>query len=338
MNIEQKVSLRQYNTFGIDVTADYMSTFANEQELLSLLGVPEIKSSPKLLLGGGSNILFTRNFSGAVLKNNIQGIEIISEDDANCYVKAGAGVNWHSLVLFSIDKNLGGIENLSLIPGNTGAAPIQNIGAYGVELKDSFLSLEAINIDTCEKRTYVKEECEFGYRDSIFKRQLKGKIVIVSVTLALKKIPELNITYGAIGQELKKSGISAPTVKDISEAVSAIRRSKLPNPAVIGNAGSFFKNPELTSSIYAKLVSDWPNVVAYALPSGSYKIAAGWLIEQCGWKGKVVGNTGTHKDQALVLVNHGNASGSEILDLAMKIQLSVKEKFGVTIEPEVNII
>jgi UDP-N-acetylmuramate dehydrogenase len=289
-------------------------------------------------LGGGSNILFTKDFDGLVLRNNIPGIEISEERDKLTLVRAGAGVNWHELVTWCVDKGLGGIENLSLIPGKAGAAPIQNIGAYGVEFKDSFDSLSAVEIDSGEVRSYNRTDCEFGYRDSIFKRALKGKSVIISVTLALHKFPELQLSYGAIEQELKNMNVDKPDVRMVSTAVCNIRKSKLPDPAQTGNAGSFFKNPEINAASFEVLRNSFPGIVSFPLPGGNVKLAAGWLIEQCGWKGKIVGNTGAHKNQALVLVNYGNATGMEIWNLAMKIRESVKDKFGVLIEPEVNIM
>lgn len=338
MSVLKNVSLKPYNTFGIDVNAYFFSHFTSQDELSELLSNPEFKNIPKLILGGGSNILFTKDFEGIVLKNNIPGIAVVGEDGNGWKVKVGAGVNWHSLVLFCIEKGFAGIENLSLIPGNTGAAPIQNIGAYGVEMKDSFYELEALNIENGKLLKFNHDQCRFGYRDSIFKQEYKGKVVITSVTLSLKRKPDFHITYGAIEQELKRMGVDELSIKAISDAVCNIRKSKLPDPMKIGNAGSFFKNPEVTASFYNSLKSSHSGVVAYSLPNGNYKLAAGWLIEQCDWKGKVVGNTGSHKDQALVLVNYGNATGSEIWNLAMAIQESVKSRFGVVIEPEVNVM
>ncbi len=338
MMVQTNVSLKQFNTFGIDVKSKYFCQFTSPQELSELLSHSEFKNIPKLVLGGGSNILFTKDFEGVVLKNNIPGIAVVGEDDSSWKVKAGAGTNWHSLVLWCIDRGFAGIENLSLIPGNVGAAPIQNIGAYGVEMKDSFYELEAVKIENGELLKFNSSQCQFGYRDSIFKQEYKGKVVITSVTLSLKKQPDFHITYGAIEQELKRMGISDLTIKAISDAVCNIRRSKLPDPMKIGNAGSFFKNPEVSASVCNSLKETYPGVVAYSLPNGNFKLAAGWLIEQCDWKGKKVGNTGSHKDQALVLVNYGNATGSEIWNLAMAIQESVKSRFGVVIEPEVNVM
>lgn len=338
MNILRQVSLKQYNTFGIDVTGEAFAPFSSKEELQELINHSEFRQKPKLVLGGGSNILFTRSFEGLVLKNNIPGINVVSENDETVHVRAGAGVNWHQLVLWSVDRGLGGIENLSLIPGNSGAAPIQNIGAYGAELKDTFYALTAVDIQTGVISHFDHKTCSFGYRDSIFKRSLKNKMVITEVELVLQKKPELRLSYGAISQELKNMGVDKPDVKAVSMAVCNIRRSKLPDPQQIGNAGSFFKNPEIPSDQFELLKKEFTDVVSYPGRDGNIKLAAGWLIEQCGWKGKVVGNTGAHKHQALVLVNYGNATGNEIRDLAFQIQNSVIEKFGVTIEPEVNIL
>lgn len=338
MNIQENISLKQYNTFGIDVAAKYFCEVASIDELRELLASEIASSEKKLVLGGGSNLLFTNFFDGLIIRNNLKGIHIVEENDEYVFVKSGAGEIWHELVLWSIHKNLGGIENLSLIPGFVGAGPIQNIGAYGSELKDVFHELETINIETGVPRSFSHADCNFGYRDSIFKNKLKNQCIITSVTLRLSKHPVLNTSYGAIENELKNMSVEKPSVKAISDAVIKIRQSKLPDPSVIGNAGSFFKNPEVTKEKFQLLKSAYEKVAAYGLPNGNVKLAAGWLIEQCGWKGKIIGNTGSHKDQALVLVNYGNATGSEIYELSQKIQQSVKEKFGVEIETEVNII
>lgn len=338
MVIQKEISLKNYNTFGIDVRAAAMASFSSTEELIKILKDDFVRESPKLILGGGSNILFTGDFDGIVLKNNIPGIVITEDLQHEVLVTAGAGVKWHALVCFCIEKGFGGIENLSLIPGNTGAAPIQNIGAYGVELKDTFHSLNAVDIETAEVISFTNEQCKFGYRDSIFKKELKGKVAITEVTLKLSKNPVLKLSYGAIEQELKNMGITSPDVKAVSDAVCAIRQSKLPDPEEIGNAGSFFKNPEISAEVLMQLQKDFPGVVSYPLANGNVKLAAGWLIEQCGWKGKVVGNTGSHKNQALVLVNYGNASGNEIWELAIKIKESVQQQFHVDIEPEVNVM
>ncbi len=338
MSLVQNVSLKQFNTFGIEVNAAFFAKFTNSDELVALLSDKEFAKLPRLVLGGGSNMLFTKNYEGIVLKNEIPGIDVIGEDAYGWLVKVGAGIRWHDFVLYCIERGYAGVENLSLIPGSVGAAPIQNIGAYGVEQKDTFYSLDAIEIATGKKLTFMNSDCHFGYRDSIFKQNYKNKIVITSVTYKLKRTPDLNTTYGAIDSELKKIGVNKITIKNISDAVCNIRRSKLPDPAVIGNAGSFFKNPEVDSSVFAHLKNSFPGIVGYELQNGNFKLAAGYLIEQCGWKGKRVGNTGSHKDQALVLVNYGNATGNEIWELAMNIQKSVNDKFGVLVEPEVNII
>ncbi len=338
MVIQKDISLINYNTFGIDVSADAMASFSSTEELKNILKDETVKSLPKFILGGGSNILFTGDFNGIILRNTIPGIVIAEDRQHDVLITAGAGVKWHALVCFCIEKGFGGIENLSLIPGNTGAAPIQNIGAYGVELKDTFHSLKAVDIETAEEITFNNEQCNFGYRDSIFKKELKGKYVITEVTFVLSKNPVLNLSYGAIELELRNMGITSPDVKAVSDAVCAIRKSKLPDPEVIGNAGSFFKNPEISTDILEQLKKKFPLIISYPLPNGNVKLAAGWLIEQCGWKGKVVGNTGAHKDQALVLVNYGNASGNEIWELALKIKESVFQKFNVDIEPEVNVM
>ncbi|MFM7177002.1 MAG: UDP-N-acetylmuramate dehydrogenase [Bacteroidota bacterium] len=326
------------NTFGMDVRAARFAVFANEAELQQQLEALQNNTDPVLILGGGSNILFTRDFPGVVLKNEIGGIEIVEDHFDKVFVKVGAGVVWHQLVMWCIDHGLGGIENLSLIPGTTGAAPIQNIGAYGVELKDVFYSLECIMIADGTSRIFDFQSCSFGYRDSIFKRDMKGAAVITSVTLMLSRKHHLNVSYGAITQELQRMGVSNPDIRSVSNAVCNIRRSKLPDPAIIGNAGSFFKNPEVSATVHDALKQEFPNLVSYPFGATTFKLAAGWLIEQCGWKGKVVGHTGSHKDQALVLVNYGGATGEEVVRLSDEIRASVRAKFGVEIEPEVNII
>jgi UDP-N-acetylmuramate dehydrogenase len=336
MDILKDHSLKSLNTFGIDVKAKLFGEAKSIEDLKTYIN--QFPTEPLLLLGGGSNILFTKNFDGLVIKNSIQGIKVVNEDTDSVYLQAGAGVVWHEMVLYAIKNNYGGIENLSLIPGTVGAAPIQNIGAYGVELKDTFHSLEALEIKTGVDRKFTNEECEFGYRDSIFKRNKKGKFIITSVTLKLSKNPSFNTTYGAIQDTLKEMGVTKLSVKAISEAVCKIRRSKLPDPAVIGNAGSFFKNPEIPIKQFEELKALYPSLPSYNTTPGMVKIPSGWLNEQAGWKGKVVGETGVHKMQALVLVNYGNAKGLEIKKLSEEIQKSVKEKFGIELETEVNII
>ena len=338
--IKENFSLKQYNTFGIDTVAQYFSTFSSIEELAELLNYKMTSSSSaaKLILGGGSNILFTENFKGLVLKNEIKGIEKIAEDENYVYIKAGAGENWHQLVMYCVNNNLGGMENLSLIPGNVGASPMQNIGAYGVEIKDIFYELEAYHLTEKKIVKFDLNDCGFGYRESVFKRKLKGEFVIISVTYKLNKKPDFTTSYGAIEQELEAMQIKELTIAAISQAVINIRRSKLPDPAIIGNAGSFFKNPEIDKKKFEILKNSFPDIIGYVLTNGQVKLAAGWLIEQCGWKGYRKGDAGCHAKQALVLVNYGNASGSEIVSLSEEIIISVKNKFNVFLEKEVNII
>jgi UDP-N-acetylmuramate dehydrogenase len=340
MQILQNISLKPYNTFAIESSAAYFSNFKTVDEAKELLAYNKQQTvnskQQTLILGGGSNILFTKNFNGLVLKNEISGIEKIKEDDEHVYVKAGAGVNWHSLVLHCIENNWAGIENLSLIPGNVGASPMQNIGAYGVEIKDVFYQLEALHMEEGSLFEFNLNDCAFGYRESVFKRKFKNQFIIASVTYKLNKKANFNTSYGAIEQELEKIGIKELSIRAISNAVINIRSSKLPNPAEIGNAGSFFKNPEVEKSLFEKLKKEFPNIVGYALENGNVKLAAGWLIEQCGWKGYRKGDAGCHSKQALVLVNYGNANGEEIFSLSTEIIKSVKEKFAVELEREVN--
>lgn len=343
--IQENISLKNYNSFGIDANARFYSTVSSVDELRELkLMYDHLGLKQLLMLGGGSNILFTDNFNGLVLKNNIGGIQQIGEDDTFVYLQAGAGVNWHSFVLHCIANNLAGVENLSLIPGNVGASPMQNIGAYGVEIKDVFHSLQAYHLQENSLHTFNKTDCAFGYRESIFKNKYKGQFAIVSVIFKLAKQPNYNISYGAIGQELEAMGVKELSLAAISQAVINIRSSKLPDPAVIGNAGSFFKNPEVANDVFKELKTLFPQMVGYDLGNGKTKIAAGWLIEHCGpevgvsWKGYRVGDAGCHAKQALVLVNYGNAKGEEIYELSTAIIVSVKEKYGVLLEREVNII
>jgi UDP-N-acetylmuramate dehydrogenase len=338
MTILENYSLKKINTFGIEATARYFAAFSSLEALQQLLSNAQFTNTQKLILGGGSNLLFTQNFDGIVLKNNLKGIELIKEDADYYYVKSAAGEGWHDLVLYCLAHNYAGLENLSLIPGNVGASPMQNIGAYGVEIKDVFQELEAIHIQEKTMHIFSNADCKFGYRESIFKHELKNQYIIVSVTFKLKKKPDLNTSYGAIEAELKAMGIKEVTIQAISKAVCAIRSSKLPNPSEIGNAGSFFKNPEVLKSTFELLKINYPALVGYTLENGNVKLAAGWLIEQCGWKGKTIGDAGVHKLQALVLVNYGNAKGNEIFDLSQQIMDAVKEKFGVVLEREVNII
>ncbi len=342
MNIQENISLKKFNTFGIDATARYFSGFNSVSELPELLASSSFNiqhsSFNIFVLGGGSNILFTKNVNGLVLKNEIMGIEKIKEADDFVYIKAGAGENWHRFVLYCLEHNYAGVENLALIPGNVGASPMQNIGAYGVEIKDVFHSLEAFSIE--EKRSVVfnKVDCAFGYRESIFKNKYAGKFIITSVTYKLSKKPVFNTSYGAIDLELKKMNVPALSITAIAQAVMNIRRSKLPDPAVIGNAGSFFKNPEVEKEVFDLLKEKFPGIVGYPTVPGKIKLAAGWLIEQAGWKGYRAGDAGCHEKQALVLVNYGNASGEKILELSAEIIQSVYEKFNVSLEKEVNVV
>ncbi len=334
--MKKKFSLKSLNSFGIDVNADNFCSVENLNELFKFL---KTKPSNLFILGGGSNILFTKNVEGTVLHINLKGIEILKESNLFSEVKVSAGENWHDFVLWSIDKNLGGLENLSLIPGNVGTAPIQNIGAYGVELKDNFVSCEAINLSTLEIETFTNLECKFGYRNSIFKSEKRGKYIIISVTFKLtNKNHNIKTSYGDIKKQLEKNSIKHPTIKDISDAVILIRKSKLPDPKVIGNAGSFFKNPIINSKTFSTIIKQFPNIPNYKISKEEIKIPAGWLIEKAGFKGKKFNNYGVHDKQALVLVNYGNASGKEILELSKLIQKTIITIFGIKLEREVNII
>ena len=335
MQISENFSLKAYNSFGIDLSARRFASFTNIDELSEIItGFP---SSTTLILGGGSNILFTKNFEGLVLKNEITGISLLHEDAEYVYVKAGAAENWHRFVLNCIDRNWAGVENLSLIPGNVGASPMQNIGAYGVELESVFHSLEAFHLQEKRIHTFTKADCAFGYRDSSFKNKYKNQFAIVSVTFKLRKHPVFHTSYGAVQLELEKMNIKELSIKNISQAVINIRNSKLPDPKTIANAGSFFKNPEVSNVKYEELKSAFPTIIAYPLSGESMKLAAGWMIEQCGWKGVRRGDAGCHDKQALVLVNYGNATGKQVYDLSEEILLSVKEKFGIELEREVNV-
>jgi UDP-N-acetylmuramate dehydrogenase len=339
VSIEENKSLKPFNTFGIDVNAAYFTTITTLQELQEVLHSTIYKNEKHLILGGGSNMLFTKDFDGLIIKAAPKGIDIVSENEETITIKVASGEVWHELVMHCVKNNWGGVENLSLIPGLTGAAPIQNIGAYGVEIKNVIDEVHGIDLSTGEWRVFKNEECCFGYRESVFKHELKEKYFISSVTLTLtKKTHQFNITYGAIHDTLKSMHITTPTVQSISDAVIAIRQSKLPDPRVIGNAGSFFKNPTITQQHYQSLQKSFPQIPSYPSVNQEVKVPAGWLIEQCGWKGKKINEVGVHVHQALVLVNYGNGNGEEIFDLAMKILASVKEKFSITLTPEVNII
>lgn len=336
LQIQENVSLKNFNTFGIDINARYFTEISHDEDLTELFLDEQWKHLPRLILGGGSNMLFVKDFDGLVIRMNIRGIEHrINHNDVT--VEAGAGEVWNELVNYCVDHGFAGMENLSLIPGSVGASPIQNIGAYGVELKDVFHSCKAFEISTGQFKTFTKQECGFGYRESVFKSSLKAQYIITHVKFQLSLTPHLKLTYGAIEQELTNRHIIKPTIKDVSQVVAHIRVSKLPDPSTIGNAGSFFKNPVIGHDQFESLQSKFPDVVNYPAPNG-IKLAAGWLIEQCGWKGKTVGNTGTWKNQALVLVNHGGATGDEVYTLSSQIIDSVYNKFGVSLEREVNII
>jgi UDP-N-acetylmuramate dehydrogenase len=335
--ILENVSLKKYNTFGVEASARWYTEINTVEDLKSLFTDLKWKHTERLVLGGGSNLLLTKNFDGLIIRMNIKGItnEVIAD---RIIVRAGAGEVWNDLVMYCVENGFAGMENLSLIPGSVGASPIQNIGAYGVELKDVFQYCTAFDIETGTMLQFKKEDCEFAYRESIFKSKLKNKVIITSVDFNLSKMPLLNISYGAIAEELKLRGIKEPTIKDVSDVVSSIRVSKLPDPSTIGNSGSFFKNPTLSEEEFKQVKSSFPDTVHYCLPNNTVKLAAGWLIEQCGWKGKRIGDVGTWKNQALVLVNHGNATGSAIYDLSSAIISDVKLKFGVTLEREVNVL
>jgi len=339
--IQKNINLKQYNTFGIDVNAKYFAEI-NHIADIDVLRKNNIFNNQKLILGGGSNLLFTKDFDGLVIKNNIKGKGIIKETKSDIYIKVNAGENWHKFVLLCVENNWGGIENLSLIPGNVGTSPMQNIGAYGVEIKDVFHSLEAYNIKTAQIETFKHSECNFGYRESIFKKELKGKYIITSVVFKLNKNPKVNISYGAIEKVLKEKNIENPTIKDLSSAIISIRESKLPNPKEIGNAGSFFKNPVIDKQHFLNLKKEYNNIVSYPISENKIKIPAGWLIDNASWKGKTFlkenSKFGVHKNQALVLVNYYNSKGKDIYKLAKDIQKDIYNKYNIQLEMEVNIV
>lgn len=336
MLVEKDSLLKPYNSFGIAARAGLLARFSNENELEALLAEMPASGSTPLILGGGSNILLTRD-PETVLLNEVRGITLTGEDAGYVYVRAGAGEIWHNFVQYCISQGWAGVENLSLIPGKVGAAPMQNIGAYGAELKDVFHSLEAFHLKDHAMVTFTGEQCAFGYRESIFKNRVKGQFAIMNVTFRLSKVPTFNVSYGAITRELEAMGVHDLSIEAISQAVIRIRTSKLPDPEKIGNAGSFFKNPEVPEAVYASLKVRFPEIVAYPVKDG-YKLAAGWLIEKCGWKGFREGDAGVHAKQALVLVNYGNASGKQLYNLSERILQSVMERFGVRLEREVNIL
>lgn len=338
MNIKENFNIKSLNTFGINADAKLYTEVASVNDLEELNHYILKTKIPTLILGGGSNILFTNNFNGLVVKINLKGIELISQDEAHYYVKAMAGEVWDELVDYCVSHNYGGLENLSLIPGSVGASPVQNIGAYGIEIKDTFHELELFEYRTGKIRTMKATECGFGYRNSVFKHELKGQGIIVSVTFRLDKSPVLRTEYGSIKEELALMEINHPAIQDIRNAVITIRRSKLPDPAQIGNAGSFFKNPAVDAALHNDLKKKFPQMVSFPQADGTFKLAAGWLIEQCGWKGKRIGDAGVHEKQALVLVNYGHATGSDIIRLAEEVRESVTKLFGVKLDFEVNIV
>jgi len=335
MSLQENISLRSHNTFGIDVKTKKLATVKNVNELKNILSNNLL---PLCILGGGSNILFTKDFDGLIIKNELKGIQLINENDTEIYLKVASGEVWHEFVLFCIENNYCGIENLSLIPGSVGASPMQNIGAYGVEVKDFITEVEAMHLKSLKITYFSTNDCEFDYRSSIFKTKEKGNYFITSVTFRLNKQPNINTSYGAIQSELEAKGISNPTIKDVSDAVICIRESKLPNPKEIGNAGSFFKNPSISNEKAEALKNEFPAIPNYPQNNGTTKIAAGWLIEQCGFKGKTFNNYGVHKNQALVLVNYGGAQGKDIYALSETIIDAVQQKFGILLEREVNIL
>ena len=338
MQIRSDISLLPFNTFHIDASAKYFAEVSTIEDIAALQNDKVFKENKKLILGGGSNMLLTKNFDGLVVKISVPGIGLEREDLHHYYVKVNAGVVWHQFVLYCIEHGYAGVENLSLIPGQVGAAPMQNIGAYGVELKDVCTSVEAINIHTGEHVTFAAADCEFGYRESVFKHKYKDQFIITTVHFRLNKEPRFNVSYGDIRATLDEMKVFDLNIKAVSDAVIKIRSSKLPDPAVLGNAGSFFKNPTVSFEKCRELIEKYPLMPHYPQGTGDVKLPAGWLIEQCGWKGKRVGNTGSHAKQALVLVNYGGATGHEVYQLALDIKQSVMDRFGVDINPEVNLI
>lgn len=338
MQISRHVNLRPFNTFGIEAHCDYFTEINSVSDFKALITEPVYKNNRRLIVGGGSNLLFTGDFKGIVIKNQIKGIEIISESDQDVLIKVGAGEVWHDFVIFCISRDYAGLENLSLIPGCVGASPMQNIGAYGVEIKETFHSLEAYDLADAQQRIFSREECGFGYRESVFKNKYRDQYLIANVTFNLKKSAVLNTSYGAINDELQAMGIKRPDIRDVSQAVINIRQSKLPDPKITGNAGSFFKNPEVSTSKYAELKTKFEQLVAYPLAGGGYKLAAGWLIEQCGLKGFELNGAAVHTKQALVLINKNNCTGQDVLKLSEHVMKQVFDKFGVQLEREVNII
>ncbi len=338
MTIQEDVSLKEFNTFHISAKAKFFTEIETTEELIEAIQFSKEKGIPFMILGGGSNVLFTKDYEGLMIRNSILDYDEVDYGTKEALITSGAGENWHQFVLNSLENGWYGLENLSLIPGTVGAAPIQNIGAYGVEVKDVFHSLKALNIETLEIETFKREDCNFGYRYSIFKGPKKDKYVILAVSFLLSSVPNIKTEYGTIQAELNKNEISNPTPKDVSDAVIAIRKSKLPDPNEIGNAGSFFKNPVIKRTSFEKIRADHPKIVFYDVDEEHVKVPAGWLIDQAGWKGKTIGNIGVHRNQALVLVNYGEGDGEAIKALALEIQKDIKEKYQIDISPEVNFI
>lgn len=338
MEIQENVSLRPYNTFGFEAKARYFVAITSSEQLQQLLRDPRWLATPKWILGGGSNVLLTQDMDALVIRIEIKGIEVADEEEDYLLLRVGAGENWHAFVLHCVEKGYGGVENLSLIPGTVGAAPMQNIGAYGVEIKDIFADLEAVETATGALRTFDAAACAFGYRESVFKTSLKDKYIITSVTFRLRKNPVYNVSYGDIQKTLDEMGVPEHSVRAISEAVIKIRQSKLPDPAQIGNAGSFFKNPEIPKAQFEALRAKFPTLPGYPVADEKVKVPAGWLIEQAGWKGHRAGAVGVHDRQALVLVHHGGGMGQQVKELAAKVQASVAEKFGIRLTAEVNFV
>ena len=337
MEIQNHFSLKNYNTFGIEAKAKQFVAVHSIEELKLILA--ENKTKNKFILGGGSNMLLTKDIDSLVIHIDLKGKKIIEENDDFVWVESQAGENWHEFVMWTIDNDFGGLENMSLIPGNVGTTPVQNIGAYGTEIKDTFVSCSAMKIDSMEMKSFENAECHFGYRESIFKNEVKDQFIITSVVYKLtKRNHKINISYGDISSELEKLNIKKPTLKDVSNAVISIRQSKLPDPKVLGNSGSFFKNPIVLKSEFEPIHKKFPEMKFYEISETEVKVPAGWLIEQAGFKGKRYGDAGIHKNQALVLVNYGNASGQDILNVSKEIQDTIFQKFGIYIEAEVNII
>jgi UDP-N-acetylmuramate dehydrogenase len=334
----KNISLKKRNTFQLDVNCDYFAEIRTLKSLEILRTSPPYENSNWFILGGGSNVLFTKKPVNPVVKVSIPGVKVFTGPGSDVLVKVGAGVVWHDLVLWTLENRIYGLENLSLIPGQVGAAPIQNIGAYGVELKDIFETLEVYNYSDGSSFTMDEYDCGFGYRSSIFKSKINRPLIITSVTFRLSRIPNLNLDYGDIASTLASMSITKPTPVDVSNAVISIRRSKLPDPTKIGNAGSFFKNPEIALNHYEKLKAQYPELPGYPVSKSKIKVPAGWLIDQLGWKGYRLGDAGVHANQALVLVNYGNAKGNEIVELSNKIRKSVKETYQIELQPEVNIV